>query len=85
MTFIYIVLEATNSATGIYPTTYKTYEEAVEAIRVKWWEWLHQDEEYGPHVLWQEAVQHADVKGNVTHLYLEKENFFEIHKLPISA
>jgi hypothetical protein len=83
MVSIYIVLEMTNSATVIYPTTYKTYAEALEAIRVKWWQFLHYDDDYSPHALWHDAVTQTSVENNVTHLYLEKENFFQIHKLPL--
>jgi hypothetical protein len=34
--------------------------------------------------IWLEAVSTATVEGNVVSLYLEKENFFEVHELPIA-
>lgn len=88
MKYIYIVLETTNNGSIIYPTTYKTYEAALEAICVKWWMFLEDDAEANgdsADETWQDTVKHSRVEKNVTYLYIEKENYFEIHKLPLPA
>lgn len=88
MKYIYIVLEMTNNGSVIYPETYKTYEAALEAIRTKMLMFLEDDAEANggsAEETWQDSVKHSRVEKNVTYLYIEKENYFEIHKLPVPA
>ena len=88
MSFVYIVFEATPDDRTIYPETYKTLEEAIEAIRIKWWKYLEEDFEINGEPAeeqWQREMKDMRVEKNVTHLYLEKGIFFEIHKVALPA
>jgi hypothetical protein len=88
MASIFIVLEATPECSRtIYPTTYKTLKDATDAIKAKWWAFLEENaatNHTSAEEIWLEAVSTATVEGNVVSLYLEKENFFEVHELPIA-
>jgi len=88
MASIFIVLEATSDCSRtIYPTTYKTLKDATDAIKARWMPFLQEFVKYdggSSEEIWLEAVSTATVEGNVVSLYLEKENFFEIHELPIA-
>ena len=84
MSFVYIVSETTPDDSTVYPETFKMLEEAIEAIRIKWWKYLEDDAEINGEPAeeqWQRELKNMRVEKNVTHLYLEKEIFFEIHKL----
>jgi len=88
MASIYIVLEATSECSRtIHPTTYKTLKDATDAIKARWMPFLEEFVKYdggNAEEIWLEAVSTATVEKNVVLLYLEKENFFEIHELPIA-
>jgi hypothetical protein len=88
MASIFIVLEATPECSRtIYPTTYKTLKDATDAIKAKWWAFLEENaaiNDTSADTLWMECLAEATVEGNVVSLYLEKENFFEVHELPIA-
>jgi len=87
MASIYIVLEATPECSRtIYPTTYKTLKDATDAIKAKWWAFLEENaaiNDTSADALWTECLAEATIEKNVVSLYLEKENFFEVHELPL--
>ena len=88
MASIYIVLEATSECSRtIYPTTYKTLKDATDAIKARWMPFLEEFVKYDggcADTLWMECLAEATIEKNVVSMYLEKENFFEIHELPIA-
>jgi len=88
MASIFIVLEATcECSRTIYPTTYKTLKDATDAIKAKWWAFLEENaatNNTSADTLWMECLAEATMEKNVISLYLEKENFFEVHELPIA-
>jgi len=87
MASIYIVLEATPECSRtIYPTTYKTLKDATDAIKAKWWAFLEENaaiNDTSADTMWTECLAEATIEKNVVSLYLEKENFFEVHELPL--
>lgn len=93
MNFVYVVLEISPQFDRVvYPEAYKTYDDALAAMktRVKWAGFLtaaQEDARLSETIdeLWNETVRAARQEGNITHFYIEKEIFIEIHKLPISA
>jgi hypothetical protein len=88
MKYIYIVFENTTEDRRIHDITYKTYEDACNAIKERWIGFLEEDRETNDmeetaEEMWLQTLKEAEVVKNITHLYIEKENFFEIHKLPL--
>jgi hypothetical protein len=80
MDFIYVVIENGDP----YPVAYKTYDQAVESVKIKHKEMLDEDLKY--HEKFGESCHEVDVpeaKKGPSYLYIEKEIHIEIHKLPI--
>jgi hypothetical protein len=88
MPFVYIVVENSDmepEGGGVYPTTYKTFEDAKAAVIEKYKDELNrQIEEVGNN---SEIMKYVDVPESTTGfttLYIEKEINFYIHKLHVS-
>ena len=84
MSFVYIVIENSSEQLpggGIFPTAYKTFDEAKAAAIVKYQDEINrQIEETGDN----SPLKHVDVpesKIGFTYLYIEKEIHIYIHKL----
>ena len=68
----------------IYPTTYKSKDAAIEAIRIKWWKYLEDDFEVNGEPAteqWKRTVDQSRIEKNITYLYIEKGIHLEIHHL----
>ena len=80
MDFIYVVIENGDP----YPVAYKTYDQAVESVKIKHKETLDEDLKYSEE--FGESCHEVDVpeaKKGPSRLYIEKGIHIEIHKLPI--
>jgi len=82
MESVYVVIE--NGDT--YPYVYRTYQEAVDAVKIKHKEAIDEElrwiEENGGHPGCNE-VDVPESESGLSHLYIEKGIHIEIHKLPI--
>jgi hypothetical protein len=86
MSFVYIVIENSDEELpggGVFPTTYKTFEEAKAAAIGKYQEEINrQVEEIGN----KSPIRDVDVpesKTGFTTLYIEKGIYLYIHKLHV--
>jgi hypothetical protein len=69
-----------------YPFLYRTYNEAVNAVKRKHKDTLDEDVKYAEE--FGESIHEVDVvesKVGYTKLYIEKGIHIEIHKLPVDA
>lgn len=81
MDLIYIVVENGDP----YPAAYKTYSQAVDAVKAKHKETLDEDlqytNEYGIHSV--NVIDVPENKEGIMYLYIEKGISIYIYKLPI--
>ena len=86
--FVYIVIENSDDEPpggGVFPTTYRTFEEAKAAAIGKYQDEIdRQTEELGDNSARKE-VDVPESKTGFTSLYIEKGIHIYIHKLPVSG
>lgn len=91
MNCVYVVVETTEDDTVVYPTTFASYEDACNAIKARWMDYLEEERETNgleetADKLWSDVVNspmHDKLDPNRTRLYIEKGNHFDIYMLPV--